>query len=780
MGGVFVFPTRNVHLVAAFPNARLDLTVCMLWPPNTAVQTWTDLQTVLGLPLEAKPFPGQGALPVQVLRSSSQPVPSPTGISLIALAPGTVLLDLHKQANRGNVHTIVRVTVHADITRLFLPYGTIYMLIGRADWIVTVFAEFTDGEQWDVTEHPYLEFDSLDHTVATIDASGRITAVAAGRAMLWVQPLGRPAQRQQVEVRVRTVAEVRAADELTVRRIARPATALFTIHFLAEGYVERERFFQHVTQLVERMFSEANAPFRWIKNRVAINAVYVRSAASRGITIGPPLAATPGPQSRALPLPIVRPPPLLDVPIVPDGHNFHDPARLSAFGLMYGARIGDIDGPAVNPANPSLATLPQVQAAWLTAVATRSISVDARRIAPYRDVGPPVRVFDPRVAFEDSIMRLLADVSVVLNKSDRVVFVVDDQFRGGARLPVISSLEPAENRFVALSIGDPAGFDGVAATAGSPFLMRNAVRETFHAGGVASSIIHEIGHTLGLGDEYEYQNRAQVGESEGARHSLEAFDNLELLVDVAPGGTVDLSRLKWNVCQAEKASRVLDIHPDFGFITVDIEGDATKLWKDNELVRLRTSFSTPRPRDPAGNADATIPRIREFPYQVLSTSGHEVRLMSMGATPGAEDEIHVLYKPKLTADGRDIRLLDPIVEDYVKAHGVFPKPPGGCVGTNRADPGGEAVPPPPIPNLKVPTYPADLIGLYEGGWDWACGVVRPAGRCKMRRGATYDEQSDGTYKIEVWEFCFVCKFIIVDRVDPSLLPKVQIHYPKDC
>lgn len=777
MGGVFVFPTRNIHLVAAFPNARLDLTVCMLWPPNAAVQTWTDLQTVLGLPLEANPFPGQGALPVQVLSSTSQPVPSPTGVSLTALAPGTVLLDLHKQANAGHVHTIVRVTVHADITRLFLPYGTIYMLVGRADWIVTVFAEFTDGEQWDVTEHPYLEFDSLDHTVATIDASGRITAAAAGRAMLWVQPLGRPAQRQQVEVRVRTVAEVRAADELIVRRIARPAAALFTVHFLAEGYVERERYFQHVTQLVDRMFSEANAPFRWVKNRIAINAVYVRSAGTRGITIGPPLAATPGPQSRALPLPIVRPP-LPAVPIVPDGHNVHDPARLSAFGLMYGARIGDIDGPAITPA--SLATLPQVQAAWLTAVETRSISVDVRRLERYRDLTPPVRVFDPRASFEASLTRLLGNLSISLGISDRVVFVVDDQMRGGARLPVVSSLEPANNRFVALSVGDPSGFDGVSGIAGSPFLMRNPVRDTFHAGAVASSIVHEIGHTFGLGDEYEGANRAQVGVSDGERHSLEGYDNLELLADVAPGGTVDLSRLKWNVCQAEKASRVLDIHPDFGFITVDIEGDATKLWKDNELVRLRTSYSTPRPRDAAGNVDATIPRIREFPYQVLSTSGHQVRLFSIGATPGAQDQIHVLYKPKLTADGRDLRLLDPIVEDYVTAHGVFPKPPGGCIGANRADPGGEAVSPPPITNLKVPTYPADLIGLYEGGWDWACGVVRPAGRCKMRHGATYDEQTDGTYKIEVWEFCFVCKFIIVDRVDPSLLPKVQIHYPKDC
>jgi hypothetical protein len=58
---------------------------------------------------------------------------------------------------------------------------------------------------------------------------------------------------------------------------------------------------------------------------------------------------------------------------------------------------------------------------------------------------------------------------------------------------------------------------------------------------------------------------------------------------------------------------------------------------------------------------------------------------------------------------------------------------------------------------KLPT-PADILGIYEGGGHFDCGVFRPAGRCKMRSGNN-----------KVIPFCQVCRYLIVDRVDSTKL-----------
>ena len=50
----------------------------------------------------------------------------------------------------------------------------------------------------------------------------------------------------------------------------------------------------------------------------------------------------------------------------------------------------------------------------------------------------------------------------------------------------------------------------------------------------------------------------------------------------------------------------------------------------------------------------------------------------------------------------------------------------------------------------------------------------------MRGAGNAVFDATGTLHVEVREFCFVCKFIIADQIDPTVLPKVQVHYPKDC
>jgi len=64
------------------------------------------------------------------------------------------------------------------------------------------------------------------------------------------------------------------------------------------------------------------------------------------------------------------------------------------------------------------------------------------------------------------------------------------------------------------------------------------------------------------------------------------------------------------------------------------------------------------------------------------------------------------------------------------------------------------LPVPPLKFKKSPAAFADILGLYEGGGHFDCGVFRPAGRCKMR-----------TTESKVIPFCHVCRILITDRVN---------------
>jgi hypothetical protein len=51
--------------------------------------------------------------------------------------------------------------------------------------------------------------------------------------------------------------------------------------------------------------------------------------------------------------------------------------------------------------------------------------------------------------------------------------------------------------------------------------------------------------------------------------------------------------------------------------------------------------------------------------------------------------------------------------------------------------------------------------VYEGAWEQTAQYYRPTGLCKMRRRKETDEgKGNGS-------FCHVCRWLIVNRVDPN-------------
>jgi hypothetical protein len=92
----------------------------------------------------------------------------------------------------------------------------------------------------------------------------------------------------------------------------------------------------------------------------------------------------------------------------------------------------------------------------------------------------------------------------------------------------------------------------------------------------------------------------------------------------------------------------------------------------------------------------------------------------------------------------------------IRAAGPFRRHRGDCKLADHHD----AFPPADPDGAR---WDARTVGAYEGGFGRNCGVFRPCGRCVMRRGAVR------LLPIEAEAFCYVCKYLLVNAFDPSLL-----------
>ena len=79
--------------------------------------------------------------------------------------------------------------------------------------------------------------------------------------------------------------------------------------------------------------------------------------------------------------------------------------------------------------------------------------------------------------------------------------------------------------------------------------------------------------------------------------------------------------------------------------------------------------------------------------------------------------------------------------------------------------------PVPTPARNIPTASGTfkppkkdtfrIVGLYETGGTFQCGVYHPAGGCAMA------SEKDKTGQTVIREFCHVCRYALVDQIDPA-------------
>ncbi|MCB9234916.1 MAG: hypothetical protein H6581_24895 [Bacteroidia bacterium] len=313
---------------------------------------------------------------------------------------------------------------------------------------------------------------------------------------------------------------------------------------------------------------------------------------------------------------------------------------------------------------------------------------------------------------------------------------------------------------------------------------------------VTDTFVHEFGHSFELGDEYEEFPGAYGGTQIG-------FDNLSSIDVVRQGAapanpaavveSIDPSKLKWaSLHRVKKSDRIaadVTIPQNATSITVTLSGEE---W------RVRRWELNNNPNNSAFILNFSHANFSHLQFPIDGTS--PVRLENLILAPGGVNAAmktvtfnlpapaaaaitikagSLLYEPVRDCDHHPQTLIDPHVLDFMNrtqeplSHNKdLANPANSCLDVRVAGrPPADNPPQALITELQnaraaVPNHHFLILGAYEGAANSSCGVFRPSGACKMRDHNVPDAEGFWQGAGES-EFCFVCQYIIVNRVNPE-------------
>jgi hypothetical protein len=291
-----------------------------------------------------------------------------------------------------------------------------------------------------------------------------------------------------------------------------------------------------------------------------------------------------------------------------------------------------------------------------------------------------------------------------------------------------------------------------------------------------ATVAHEAGHSLRLGDEYS--QGAQKDLPAGIDLSDEA--NLQNAQSVlVPGtSTLDSDRIKWAGWHRIVTAGVLALDPDPPDVANDYRltlrpGHAAAFKKD-DLLRLRL-----RPLVPVTRVSHVM-RVKSTP--AAGQEHLDVTVAFDGWTsPGHFRAGSVVMKMLrfpftglgINNLGEELTLMARIIREHIDASQLpLNARPGrslaACDFDHDAQQDARNLPS-GLPKCQ-PRNRSRIVGLFEGGSQYHCGVYHPTGACIMRTS----QMQNG----EVIPFCPVCRYVMVDLIDPTKHGIIDADYAK--
>lgn len=287
-------------------------------------------------------------------------------------------------------------------------------------------------------------------------------------------------------------------------------------------------------------------------------------------------------------------------------------------------------------------------------------------------------------------------------------------------------------------------------------------------------VAHELAHSFGLGDEYqEFDERdPQYDDAD-----LNWYSNLqyETAIRVGRTGPLKSAQIKWNWHRIRKATVVegpivpeaggrfrVPVAPGHGFLFA--AGDRVLL-----RVRKWGAVLGRQPIQtlaPAHEAQVVGPLSAAA---VVITAAPGATLTAAHLAPFAAGSL--LYAPvQAPASVRSAaypyaEMIAKNIRDYIDTKN---KP----LTREPCELDREAVRAPILPGVSLKAGFCGLclpqiVGLYSGGNRYACGVFHPAGECSMGPGGAFPELT---------RFCPVCRYVLVDAINPVLHGQLDEDY----
>lgn len=798
ISGFTVQPTCEIHLLLDPPE-----------PMEVTLQAWGTIVPIMGIAQD-----GFSAAVATASVAGTKVIFAPVGLGSTI---GRVKFTDHTENPKVTHEVLVRVSVHQKIDAFWIGNTRATVARDENNYVLTVYAKFSDGTIGDVTGHPYLTFSSPNTAKVAVDTRGRLKGEAKTTTPVQVSVAHANSQGTQTHTVPCEVSEPLATLRPKLKRIhgAGPFGERRNILFLPEGFTagEEAEFDALAKKMVSSLFDTAeHSPFNLLKHRFNVWTAFEASPES-GISIGPPVQAdgTPVPQRRRDSSPCGGAYPLnklvslvgLPQGVVPasledavaawtaagvafdaarvdqqlfDAWSVQKPigrvqARDSFFGLMLGGVLG--------ARSSTTSPLPDNQ--WFVPEApARGLEWAARRVPPELD---GAKVFDRYLA---SLRHGSgpADPNFMVSDAwkpgapdaELVCFLVREDLRGGVNFGRLAMTVGEAKRHTITVAGD---------------VIHHAPSVTAVEVDVASVtgvLAHEAAHSFSLGDEYEgYDDPAHTMLAEtdkDGRKRVQKYDNLTHHYNVkhASSDQLDVSMVKWDWHRVEKASTLK------GAATMTPEGIQVELrpregaaWEAaraaGRAVHLRhRELNTEIPSSPARTS---VPlTITNIAGDVLTLAG----TVGAGHYPAGS----VLLLPRVKSGNVELRMMDQnVFAHLVSTAEPFGKKNGQCaVCSDRV-----SFPDPNIPGLTYPRFRYQLVGVYEGGGTYNCRVYRSVGVCRMRQSRPFIEvlgtyvNTPGLYDpgfepTRNHEFGFVAKYLLVNRLDPEQLGLLDAEYPR--
>ena len=281
------------------------------------------------------------------------------------------------------------------------------------------------------------------------------------------------------------------------------------------------------------------------------------------------------------------------------------------------------------------------------------------------------------------------------------------------------------------------------------------------------TVAHEFAHSWTLLDEYG--GSGLIGDAEADK--LAKFANVQPRKTLLNGADLDADKIKWRWPRIAKAGVLADKPDDksggagTGPFHVKMRKNHGYQFGRDDIVRLRT-----RPLPTAVTSD-------RLKINRMLGDGDLIELVLLPGSTLNKDAFpagSILISPKRKKDnpdgslGDDLELVDPSVRARITAthnplNATDGDPPNRpCIGDELPTPTGATnFPGGTAPN--PPMYSSWIVGLHESGATFDCDVYRPTGVCILRQHTFADAV---TGRDRGYEFCPVCRYAMVDVVDP--------------